>query len=72
MVIEASQIPESKGVQFAATKIGDDIVCRQCLKMDEMVTAQRGITDTITNEEVEEKEIICARCGKKIEPFRPF
>jgi hypothetical protein len=31
-----------------------------------------GITDPVSNEEVEEKEIICARCGKKIEPFRPF
>jgi hypothetical protein len=57
---------------FAATIIGKDIVCRQCLNMEEMVTAQRGITDPVSNEEVEEKEIICARCGKKIEPFRPF
>jgi hypothetical protein len=57
---------------FAATKIAKDIVCRQCLNMEEMVTAQRGITDPVTNEEVEEKEILCARCGKKIEPFRPF
>ena len=57
---------------FAATKIAKDIVCRQCLTMEEMVTAQRGITDPVSNEEVEEKEIICARCGKKIEPFKPF
>jgi hypothetical protein len=40
--------------------------------MEEMVTAQRGITDPITNEQVEEKEYICARCGNKIVPFKPF
>jgi hypothetical protein len=40
--------------------------------MEEMVTAQRGITDPVSNQEVEENEIICARCGKKIEPFKPF
>ena len=57
---------------FAATKIADKIVCRQCLNMEEMVTAQRGITDPVTNQEVEEKEILCARYGKKIEPFKPF
>jgi len=67
-----SEIPDSRPTPFAATKIGDGIVCRKCLNMEEMVTAQRAITDPVTNEEVEEKEIICARCGKKIEPFRPF
>ena len=68
----ASEIPPSPTTQFAATKIGDDIVCRQCLNMEEMVTAQRGITDPVSNEEVEEKEIICTRCNNKIEPFKPF
>jgi len=67
-----SEIPPSPTTQFAATKIADDIVCRKCLNMEEMVTAQRGITDPVSNEEVEEKEFTCARCGKKIEPFRPF
>jgi hypothetical protein len=27
---------------FAATKIAKDIVCRQCLNMEEMVTAQEA------------------------------
>jgi len=57
---------------FSAVKIADDIVCRDCLTMEEMVTAQRGITDSLSAEEVEEKEYICARCNNKIEPFRPF
>jgi hypothetical protein len=70
--MEESQIPDSRPTQFAATKIADGIVCRKCLNMEEMVTAQRAITDPVSNEEVEEKEIICARCGKRIEPFRPF
>jgi len=67
-----SDIPPSPTTVFAATIIGDDIVCRQCLNMEESVTAQRGITDPVTNEDVEKKEIICARCGQKIEPFKPF
>nr|MBC8360881.1 hypothetical protein [Candidatus Desulfatibia profunda] len=67
-----SDIPASPTTVFAATIIGDDIVCRQCLNMEETVTAQRGITDPVTNEDVEKKEIICARCGKKVEPFKPF
>jgi len=67
-----SDIPPSPTTLYAATIIGDDIVCRQCLNMEEMVTAQRGITDPITNEQVEEKEYICARCGNKIVPFKPF
>ena len=57
---------------FAATKIAKDIVCRQCLNMEEMVTAQRGITDSLSAEEVEETEYICSRCNNKIEPFKPF
>ena len=67
-----SEIPASPTTQFAATMVGDDIVCRKCLNMEETVTAQRGITETITNEQVEEKEYTCARCNNKIEPFVPF
>jgi hypothetical protein len=67
-----SDIPPSPTTQFAATKIAGKIVCRDCLNMEEMVTAQRGITEPVTNEQVEEEEMICARCNKKVEPFRPF
>jgi len=57
---------------FSAVKVGDEIVCRQCLTMEEMVTAQRGITDSISAEEVERTEYVCVRCKTKIEPFKPF
>ena len=57
---------------FSAVKIADDIVCRDCLTMEEMVTAQRGITDSLSADEVEETEYTCARCNSAIEPFRPF
>ena len=54
---------------FSAVKIGDEIVCRQCLKMEEMVSAQRGIQDSLSADEVRETEYICSRCNQKIEPF---
>ncbi len=57
---------------FSAVKIGDETVCRQCLTMEEMVTAQRGITDSLSAEEVEQTEVMCSRCNSKIEPFKPF
>ena len=57
---------------FSAVKIGDEIVCRNCLTIEEMVTAQRGIIDTLSADEVEATEYICSRCDKKIEPFRPL
>jgi hypothetical protein len=31
---------------FSAVQVGDEVVCRDCLKMDEMISAQRGITDS--------------------------
>ena len=51
---------------FAATKIGDDWVCRKCLTMVEEVTAQRGITPTITYDEAEGGDYTCGRCENKI------
>ena len=57
---------------FSAVKIGDEIVCRECLTMEEMVTAQRGVTDSLSAEEVEQTEYTCSRCKSKIEPFKPF
>lgn len=50
----------------AGAWIDKDPVCRACLKMDEEVTLFRGIIDPITQEDAAEKEIICARCGKKL------
>lgn len=31
---------------FSAVQVGDEVVCRGCLKMEEMISAQRGITDS--------------------------
>ena len=57
---------------FSGVKIADEVVCRDCLTMEEMVTAQRGITDSLSADEVESMECTCTRCNSKIEPFRPF
>ncbi len=54
---------------FSAVKVGDEIVCRQCLTMEEMVSAQRGIQDSLSADEVRETEYTCSRCNNKIEPF---
>jgi hypothetical protein len=54
---------------FSAVQVGDEVVCRSCLTMEEMVSAQRGIQDSYSADDVREKEYICSRCGKKIEPF---
>ena len=54
---------------FSAVQVGDEVVCRGCLKMEEMISAQRGITDSYSADDVRETEYICSRCSKKIEPF---
>jgi hypothetical protein len=54
---------------FSAVQVGDEGVCRDCLKMEEMISAQRGITDSYSADDVRETEYNCSRCGKKIEPF---
>ncbi|MBW1953202.1 MAG: hypothetical protein JRI50_00310 [Deltaproteobacteria bacterium] len=46
--------------------IDKDPVCRGCMKMDEEVTMMRGFIDAISAEEAKEKDLVCARCGKKI------
>jgi len=54
---------------FSAVQVGDEVVCRDCLKMEEMISAQRGITDSYSADDVRETEYTCSRCDKKIEPF---
>jgi len=54
---------------FSAVQVGDEVVCRGCLKMEEMISAQRGITDSYSADDVRETEYTCGRCNKKIEPF---
>lgn len=46
--------------------IDKDPVCRNCMKVAEEVTMRRGFIDPISAKEAEEKDYICARCGKKI------
>ena len=52
---------------FSAVQVGDEVVCRDCLRMEEMISAQRGITDSYSADDVRETEYICSRCNKKIE-----
>jgi DNA-directed RNA polymerase subunit RPC12/RpoP len=54
---------------FSAVQVGDEVVCRDCLRMEEMISAQRGITDSYSADDVRETEYTCSRCNKKIEPF---
>jgi DNA-directed RNA polymerase subunit RPC12/RpoP len=54
---------------FSAVQVGDEVVCRNCLKMEEMISAQRGITDSYSADDVRETEYTCVRCNKKIERF---
>ena len=42
-------------------------VCRLCMTMEEEVSMFRGYSDPITPAAAKEKEIICDRCGKKID-----
>ena len=60
---------EAMAEVFSAVQVGDEVVCRNCLKMEEMVSAQRGITDSYSADDVRETEYICSRCNNKIEPF---
>jgi len=46
--------------------IGEEVVCRKCLKMDEQITLMRGFVDGISEEEAKEKDLTCTRCNKKI------
>ena len=62
---EGQRMPEV----FSAVKIATDVVCRDCLTMEEMVSAQRGITDSLSADDVRAKEYKCSRCNQKIEPF---
>jgi len=46
---------------FSAVQVGDEVVCRDCLKMEEMISAQRGITDSYSADDVRETEYTCSR-----------
>jgi hypothetical protein len=47
--------------------IAEKPVCRHCMTMVEEVSMFRGFSDPIYPKDAKEKELICSRCGKKIE-----
>lgn len=47
-------------------RIGEDLVCRDCMTASEEITMRRGIIDFISAIESEGKGYICTRCSKKI------
>jgi hypothetical protein len=47
--------------------IAKKAVCRLCMTMEEEVSMFRGFSDPISPQEAKEKELICDRCGKKID-----
>lgn len=51
---------------FAAILVLDEIVCRNCAKKVEEISAMRGFHDTLSYEHVAEEETLCARCNKHI------
>ena len=56
---------------FAAAEIGDQLVCRKCMTMEETISAVRGFSDTLSNDAVSEAEYTCSRCNNQIFPFHP-
>lgn len=53
-------------VNYVAIVVLDEIVCRDCMKMVEEISARRGFHDTLSYEEIAEKGAICTRCNKQI------
>ncbi len=47
--------------------IAKEPVCRGCMTMQEEIAMFRGFSDPISPQEANEKELICTRCGKKID-----
>ena len=53
---------------FPGVEIGDETVCRKCMTHEETITAVRGFTDKLSDDEVASKEVICSRCDNQIVP----
>ncbi len=47
--------------------IAKEPVCRGCMTMQEEIAMFRGFSDPISPQEAKGKELICTRCGKKID-----
>lgn len=55
---------------FAGIAFGDETVCRKCMTHEETITAIRGFTDKLFDDEVASKEYICSRCNNQIVPLK--
>lgn len=55
---------------FSGVEFGDETVCRKCMTHEETITAVRGFTDKLSDDEVGSREYICSRCGNQIVPFK--
>lgn len=51
-------------------RIGEETVCRDCMTASEEISMRRGFADPISTKEAQEKECVCARCGKAL-PIGP-
>lgn len=47
-------------------RIGEEVVCRNCMKAAEEIAMRRDFADPISAEEAEAKEYTCTRCGQRI------
>ena len=55
---------------FSGIAFGDETVCRKCMTHEETMTAIRGFTDKLSDDEVASKEYNCSRCNNQIVPFK--
>ncbi len=62
--------PSGDFAKFSGITFGDEIVCRKCMTHEETITAIRGFTDKLSDDEVASKEYTCSRCKNQIVPFK--
>ncbi len=60
--------PSGTFEKFSGIAFGDETVCRKCMTSEETMTAMRGFTDKLSDDEVVSKEYICSRCNNQIVP----
>ena len=56
--------------KFSGISFGDETVCRKCMTNEETMTALRGFTDKLSDDEAVSKEYTCSRCNNQIVPFK--
>lgn len=62
--------PSGDYTTFSGIAFGDETVCRKCMTHEETITAVRGFTDKLSDDEVVSKEYTCSRCNNQIVPFK--